>query len=484
MTVTLPASIGPYEVLGLLGHGGMGAVYLARDPRFGREVAVKVLHGQFLLDPGVVERFRAEAVIQAKMNHPNVVTVHDFIAEPGLLAIVMERVQGRSLERVISDAAAPLSPRRCVTLMSQVLSALAYAHRRGLVHRDLKPANIVVQDLDGEEIAKVMDFGIAKILGTEKLKTATGATMGTLSYMSPEQVKSPKNVDARSDVYSLGATLYEMATGQLPFEADSEFEVQRKIVYEAPRRPRELSPGLPGSLEAVIERAMAKGPSERFQSCEEFREALGDSSTAPLEANSRRRSPPPLRSPQAETGIPGQPPPVAVGGSYVDAVRLPPAPAIRGTTKWVIIGGAVAIGVLASIIGARSKSIREREETIARDTWIDPTTGLMWARRDSGANTTFSQARAFCQNLTAGGFSDWRVPGIDELESLCNKATPEGESCMRSPLSLSGFWAWGSETKNAFPIFNFAQSRRYGDNRGSDMSDNGRALCVRRPSAK
>jgi serine/threonine-protein kinase len=266
--------IGSYEVEGVIGEGGMGTVYLGRDPRFDRAVAIKVLHEQFQRDPGVVERFKSEAVIQAKLNHPSIVTVHDFVADGSILAIVMERVEGQSLSEIIERGAGPLAPARAVRLMDQMLSALGYAHSRGLVHRDIKPSNVLVQSFGTDEIAKVMDFGIAKILGTEKHRTATSAKMGTLAYMSPEHVRSPREVDVRSDVYSLGVVLYEMLTGRMPFDADSEYELMRQIVRDPAPDPRSLVPSLPGSFSMVVAKGLEKDPAARFPTCEEMREAL------------------------------------------------------------------------------------------------------------------------------------------------------------------------------------------------------------------
>jgi hypothetical protein len=157
---------------------------------------------------------------------------------------------------------------------------MGYAHKRGLVHRDIKPSNILVQSIEGQEYAKVMDFGIAKILGSEKVRTATGAKMGTLAYMSPEHVRSPREVDTRSDVYSLGVVLYEMLTGQVPFDADSEYELMRRIVEEEPRDVLSLAGSLPRGLSAVVETALAKDPANRFPSCDAMRQALLDATAS------------------------------------------------------------------------------------------------------------------------------------------------------------------------------------------------------------
>jgi hypothetical protein len=266
--------IGSYEVLDPIGEGGMGAVYRGRDPRFDRLVAIKVLHSQFQRDPGVVERFKAEAVIQAKLSHPHIVTVLDFVAGSDTLAIVMEYVDGQPLDTLIEQAAGPLPVERTVRLMDQVLSAMGYAHKRGLVHRDIKPSNILVQPIEGQEYAKVMDFGIAKILGSEKVRTATGAKMGTLAYMSPEQIQSPRSVEARSDIYSLGVVLYEMLTGRLPFDAESEYELMRQAIECPMPEVRAIVPGCPPALSRVVAQATLKRPADRYSDCDEMWRAL------------------------------------------------------------------------------------------------------------------------------------------------------------------------------------------------------------------
>jgi uncharacterized RDD family membrane protein YckC/tRNA A-37 threonylcarbamoyl transferase component Bud32 len=273
-------SFGTYEVLGIIGDGGMGTVYKARDPRFDRLVAIKALHPQLQRDPSVVERFRNEAVIQAKLHHPNIVTVYDFVDDGQNLGMVMEYVDGRPLDQMITEARGPMPPGRAVAIMTQVLAAIDWAHEHGLVHRDLKPSNILIEELHGDLIARVTDFGVAKVLGSEKLKTATGAKMGTLAYMSPEHLQSPKNVDQRSDIYSLGITLYEMLTGVVPFEADTEYEMMRQIVSQAPARPMSIAYSIPPGLDWVVMKAIDKEPSSRFQSCTEFRQAIVDASSA------------------------------------------------------------------------------------------------------------------------------------------------------------------------------------------------------------
>lgn len=304
-------TIGQYEVLEILGQGGMGTVFKGKDPRFDREVAVKMLHTQLLRDPEVTERFKAEAIIQAKLSHPNVVTVYDFVSEPECLAMVMELVPGFALDTLIERTGGPLSIDWSLDVLRQVLSAMGFAHEQGLVHRDLKPSNVLVREIDGEPIAKVVDFGVAKILGSEKLRTATSAKMGTLCYMSPEQLRSPKAVDQRTDIYALGVMLYEMLSGRLPFEADTEFEAMRQTIEDPPTPLRVVNPKVPANVAAVIDRALAKDLESRFQSCQEFAAALlnvpvaslGSSSTVQTASGSRASGAPR----EFEKGTPGSP---------------------------------------------------------------------------------------------------------------------------------------------------------------------------------
>jgi ketosteroid isomerase-like protein len=259
-----------YEVLEVLGDGGMGTVYKARDPRFDRLVAIKVLHPHFARDPEVVARFKAEAIIQAKLSHPNIVAVYDFVATSSELAMILEYVDGLPLDRWIEAEHGPIGANRAVRIMDHVVSAIAHAHQQGLVHRDIKPSNIMVQSLSEERVAKVLDFGVAKILGSAKFQTATRAKVGTLAYMSPEHIRSPRSVDARSDIYSLGVILYEMLAGTLPFDADSEYELEQKIIQE-PAPPLTRADAL---LASIVGKALQKNPAERFQTCHELRSAV------------------------------------------------------------------------------------------------------------------------------------------------------------------------------------------------------------------
>src|SRR6516165_2946352 len=261
--------MGRYELTHLIARGGMAQVYRAVDRQLDRPVALKVLFPELSVDKTFVERFRREAQAAASLSHPNIVPVFDWGEDDGAYFIVMEYIDGRSLSAVLRDPQ-KLDPRQVAMIGAGVAAALGFAHRHGVVHRDVKPGNVLITP-EGE--VKVTDFGIARAVNTEESLTQTGAVMGTAAYFSPEQAEG-KGVDARSDIYSLGVVLYEMAVGRPPFSGDSPVAVASKHVRDQPALPREVNPRVPVALEAVIMKAMAKDPSARYGSAEELRADL------------------------------------------------------------------------------------------------------------------------------------------------------------------------------------------------------------------
>ena len=256
---------GRYRLLGKLGSGGMADVWCAEDTMLDRRVALKFLHDRFAQDEQFVERFRREASSAAGLQHPNVVGVFDRGTYDGSHYIAMEYVEGASLNDLIERG---LSIPEAVEIVRQVLAGARYAHAHGIVHRDLKPQNVLV---DSEGRARVTDFGIARA-GVSEI-TQTGSVLGTAQYLSPEQAQGLP-VTAASDIYSVGVLLYEALTGRVPFEADSPVTVALKQVSERPRPPSELNPAVPRALDAVVLKALAKDPANRFASAEEFLAAL------------------------------------------------------------------------------------------------------------------------------------------------------------------------------------------------------------------
>lgn len=265
-------AIGKYRVVSRLGRGGMGTVYKAVDETLQREVAIKSLNAD-LSDPEVLKRFRAEAVTLARLNHPNIATLFELTEHDGQLLMVMELVQGETFDKV-SERLGPMSVARAVELCGHVLDALSHAHKAGIVHRDLKPANLMLAD---SGVVKVMDFGLARMQGTEHL-TNDGFMIGTPAYMSPEQVLGTE-VDGRADLYAMGVVFYRLLTGQLPFKADSGIAMAHKQMYDAPTPVRQLRMELPSVFEDLFLRALAKSPDARFQTADEMKSALSVVST-------------------------------------------------------------------------------------------------------------------------------------------------------------------------------------------------------------
>jgi serine/threonine-protein kinase len=259
---------GRYEVVRRVGVGGMADVYLADDTRMGRQVALKILHPQYAGDESFVERFRREALSAAKLQHPNIVQIYDSGRQGDFNFIVMEYVEGRSLKDYLAEEG-PLEIAEAGRIAREVLTALAYAHRAGLVHRDIKPGNILLSE-DGK--VQVTDFGIARAEAGSTM-TQTGTILGTAYYLSPEQAQGLP-LDGRSDIYSLGVVVYEMLTGRRPFEGDSPVSIAYKHVREMPRPPSTHRADVPRSLEAIVMTAMAKRPEDRYSSAALMRRDL------------------------------------------------------------------------------------------------------------------------------------------------------------------------------------------------------------------
>ncbi len=264
---TVGQHVGDYEVLSILGLGGMGKVYKARNVISDRVEAMKVLLPDLTSHQSLADRFLREIRLLASLNHPNIASLRTALTYENQLVMIMEFVEGETLANRI--ARAPISTAEAVNYADQILSALSYAHAHNIIHRDIKPANMM---LTPQGVVKLMDFGIARS-GTDGTLTSTGTTLGSLNYMPPEQVRG-ESADARSDIYSFGVSLYELLTGKLPFQGDSQYSLMTAHLNQAPAEPITLRADVPPELNQIILMAMAKEPSERFQSADAFRNAL------------------------------------------------------------------------------------------------------------------------------------------------------------------------------------------------------------------
>ena len=285
---------GRYQIEKLLGQGGMSSVYKANDPNLRRTVAIKVIHPHLSNQPTFLGRFEREAAAVAQLRHPNIYQVHDFNHDNGIYYMVMEYVPGVTLEdrlKAFSNAQQRMTLSEALRIMASVCDAVDYAHQRNMMHRDLKPSNVMLNP-QGEPI--LMDFGIARLVGEQNF-TATGATIGTAAYMSPEQARG-ENPDHRTDIYSLGVMVYEMISGRRPFEGDSFLTVLMKHVNDPLPNIRDINQDVPAPLVSIIERALAKDPNQRYNSAAEMAHALrtvnlGTASLAAVPASSRPNRP-------------------------------------------------------------------------------------------------------------------------------------------------------------------------------------------------
>ena len=273
-TLMIGRSIGRYRILGLLGQGGMGTVYEAEDPELQRKIALKVLPPELAIDPTSLERFKREARTVAALNHPNVVTVYSVERDDRTHFLTMELVRGKTLDRLIPDEGLELG--ELLTLALPLVEGLRAAHEHGITHRDLKPANVIVDD---DERLRILDFGLAKLqaaktemsLQASPTLTTQGTVMGTVPYMSPEQVGG-QPVDHRSDIFSLGIILYELCTGRRPFRGKSSTHIMSAILRDDPVPLTAVRGDLPHQLEEIVNRCLAKGVGDRYQTTRELRE--------------------------------------------------------------------------------------------------------------------------------------------------------------------------------------------------------------------
>ncbi|MFO7446789.1 MAG: protein kinase [Ignavibacteriaceae bacterium] len=261
----LGLKIGHYRIVDILGEGGMGIVYKALDIKLERYVAIKILSSQAINNPQFVERFKREAKNQAKLNHPNIVPVYGFTEENHILGIVMEYVEGETLEHLIeSRGRIPLI--EALHILRQILEGSSYAHNKGFVHRDIKPSNIIINN---EGVAKIMDFGISKSMNETRGITKTGTKLGTILYMSPEQVKA-LDPTSQSDIYSTGITFYEMISGKNPFDIGTDYQIMEAHLKMNPPRLSTMIGNVGAEVDDIIARALNKSLRKRYGSCEEF----------------------------------------------------------------------------------------------------------------------------------------------------------------------------------------------------------------------
>jgi serine/threonine-protein kinase len=366
MSFQIGDKVGDYEIIGILGAGGMGRVYKVKNLISDRVDAMKVLLPDLANEPDLADRFVREIKVLASLNHPNIAGLHTAFRMENQLLMIMELVQGTTLEEKLKNGPFPVND--AINYASQVLSALGYAHTQGVIHRDIKPANMM---LTVENVVKLMDFGIAKSKTDRKL-TMTGTTMGSLYYMPPEQVQGLA-LDARSDLYSFGVSLYEMVTGSRPFKGQSDYDLMVAQLQKAPLPPIDIQPELPKALNDIIMTALEKDPARRFQSAEAFRFALqsvrsgltslpvasagalapglGEPPTTPIAAPSATAvlgaHPAPASGPQPQPATPFQTP-----APPIQPPVIPPLPTTSRSYRGLYMAFGALVAIVVIVLGA------------------------------------------------------------------------------------------------------------------------------------
>jgi serine/threonine-protein kinase len=389
--VEVGQTVGNYRVLERIAQGSVGDVYLAEHPVIGRKTALKVIHPQHTRNVDVLARFVNEASALSRLGHKHIVGVTDFGRTPaGDFYFVMEYLDGRSLADLIV-AEAPLAPARALELAAQIADALTAAHAHGIIHRDLKPENVfLVKHRREPDFVKVLDFGLAKLLehdGAAPRETRARGVMGTAYYMAPEQCERGREVDGRTDVYALGITLFEMLTGKLPFGGDSDAEVLMKQMKTPAPAVRSLVPEAPAALDAIVRRALAKAPADRFPTMAAFGEALlAPGGHVPLfaaradedAAGVLRDARPMSRAEIMLNRAPPAPPP---------AEPQPSAPASRPTRRAVSLVGAAALASLSLLAGGTLWWMNRQTPTSARTGESAPATVALTFNSDPDGAT-------------------------------------------------------------------------------------------------
>ncbi len=422
MALEVGNRVGDYEVLALLGAGGMGRVYKVRNIISNREEAMKILLPDFASETDLAARFMAEIRTLAGLEHPNIAQLRTAFQFQNQFVMVMEYVEGTTLEKMASQPA--LSLDKILDYSTQVLAALSYAHGRGVTHRDIKPANIMIT---AHGVVKLMDFGIAKSANDMQL-TRPGTTMGSVYYMSPEQVRGG-TVDARSDIYSFGVTLYEMLTGRKPFQAETSYSVLNAQLNEAPTPPAQVNPALPAELNNIVLRAMVKAPEGRFQTAEEFRNAL------------KALRDPHSAQPAAAVASPAAPEPAASPGfAPVPAVSAAssatPAQGKSHRGLWIGLGAAAAViaVILAFALLPRVFSTHAGQKQAAAAT--DSQTPAPAADTSSATQPAQSAADASQPNPLATATPS--TASAPQASQAGGAAAPPARTPVRKPAAASG----------------------------------------------
>ncbi|MFI5097527.1 MAG: protein kinase [Candidatus Acidiferrales bacterium] len=443
--------IGDYEILSILGLGGMGKVYKVRNVISDRVEAMKILLPDLKSQQSLADRFLREIRLLATLDHPNIAALRTALTYENQLVMIMEFVEGETLANRL--ARAPISTAEAVNYSEQILSALSYAHKQNIIHRDIKPANMM---LTPQGVVKLMDFGIARSASDGAL-TTTGTTLGSLNYMPPEQVRG-EAADARSDIYSYGVSLYEMLTGKLPFRGDSQYSLMTAHLNTEPPEPITLRSDLPLGLNQIIMMAMAKHPANRFQSADAFRNALKSVPVTALPSAGTTAMLTPQPKPGSmttllETPVPPRVSTVATPGFAPPAAAAarpatvsppsvsPPAPAAPASRRglWLAIGALIGVGVVVAAgiyVPRHLRTHAEPQKAIfpgASATPTSPAAPIVAVQSDKGGVTVDAQGNVSVQT-PQGNVDVSGTTGSVKVSGPGGEATP---AAPKAPSKLS-----------------------------------------------
>jgi TonB family protein len=483
---------GKYRIVRQLGRGGMGTVYLAEHILLGRQRALKFISSELSRDAAFLRRFRREAQAAIELRHPNIVEVVDLDqAEDGSPYIAMEYVDGPDLRHAL--AAGPFAIERALAIARGIAQGLGAAHAKGIIHRDVKPENVLLAGGKGSpEVPKLLDFGIAAMKETATAVSRTHGLMLTPPYAAPEQWKgmAAEELDGRTDLYALGGVLYEMLTGQTPFHAHNMEGWMYQHLHEQPKPPSTIRPELanwPG-LDALVLRLLAKDRDQRFSSAAALLEKLV---LAPSEARAATAAQP-SPAPRIPTVVEPPPPPIPPPAPkpVVSEPSTAPVPSRKLPIKWLAAAALLILAVAGIWFATRPSTTKSPVSSPSGVnnadalTWTDPATSLMWTKKDNEHEVNWQQATDYCRNLQLDSHSDWRLPTIDELQSIYDPTANGGTLHVKGNLIYSG-WHWSSSPGNAsgeawaFSIYN--GKRGSYSVRSNDFIF---ALCVRGSSSK
>jgi serine/threonine-protein kinase len=453
-----------YCVEQLIGQGGMAYVVAARHLHLEQRVAIKLLRPEMGEHAEVIARFLREARAVSRIESPHVARVLDVdTLDTGLPFIVMELLEGRDLNRIREEQRA-LAPHDAARWVREACLGVAEAHAQGIIHRDLKPSNLfLARKKTGEDVIKVLDFGISKLIEDTRI-TQAAVGMGSAAYMSPEQMRSATDVDARSDVWSLGVSLYELVTGKAPFSADTVAMVCTAVLMDTPAPPRARRPDLPPGLEAVILRCLEKDPSRRFASVSELADALAPFATAtPID---------PPSTPWSQQSVPGLPQPPAPASVAQPARRGVPWPAIAAGVLVALIVGVIAYAAGHGGVAAKASPARFQ---LTRDTLYDQETKLTWQRTPAVKTMDWTAAKAHCPRVGPG----YRLPEVEELTALLAVAAadPPIDAANFSTTPIDVFWSATAAGPGAAMVVRFSEGRRG----TSVITAQNRVRCVKAP---